>query len=142
MPILPVQYTPRPFVRSPRFAELLLRQGEQHADAIRRGGEISGQMWSNLGHQIGAGIHNYAQERQQAPIRAQEAEAARLKLDRERMLTKQDERLMALFSGEQMPDPKAIVSIVGPERGLRIAQGLAALQTDPKGDFDASQKIL
>ena len=137
MPILPVAYQPRPYVRSPRFAELLLRSGEQQAENIRRQGDISAQLWSGLGQNIAGGINQYAQERQQAPIRAQEAEAARLKLDRERNLAKQDERLMQLFSGDTPPEPNAIIGIVGPERGLRIAQGLTAfheLQSGPVKD--------
>lgn len=50
--------------------------------------------------------------------------------------------LRQLFSGESLPDPRAIYGIVGPERGAKIVQGLSALQTGPRGEFEATQKVL
>jgi len=43
-------------------------------------------------------------------------------------LSRNDAALARLFEGDTLPDVKAIVRVVGPDRGAKIAQGLAALQ--------------
>lgn len=84
MPITPLTREPLPYVRGGNLGELLQLQGRNAAQAELRRGDIQAEMWSRLGQQIAGGINSYAKERQEAPIRAQEAEARRIGLENAR----------------------------------------------------------
>lgn len=84
MPALPVSYTPRPYVRGGSIGELLRLSGRNSAEAELRAGEIQARMWSDLGQTIAGSINSYAKERQDAPIRAQEAEARTITIENAR----------------------------------------------------------
>jgi hypothetical protein len=58
------------------IADVIGRSGQQRADALRRQGEISGQMWSGLGQTIAGTIGQIAQQREQAPLDAAKLKAA------------------------------------------------------------------
>lgn len=75
MPITPVSYSPRPYVRNGTMGELLRLRGRNAADAELRQGEIQAQMWSNLGNTIAGTVQNIQKERQEAPRRALEDKA-------------------------------------------------------------------
>jgi len=75
MPITPQTYTPRPYARNNnRLSEFLLLQGRQEADALRRQGEISANMWGTLGQTIGGAVQQYGDDRAAAPDREQARE--------------------------------------------------------------------
>ena len=133
MPITPVSYSPRPYVRNGTMGDLLRLRGRNQADAELRAGEIQARMWSDLGQNIGNTITGIQRERQEAPIRAQEAESRALALQGQRQQVEQGERLnrqdtafMALLEQQPNPDPREVMSIYGPQRGMQIAQGLSA----------------
>lgn len=84
MPITPVSYTARPYVSSPTLGQLINLRGQHAAEAELRRGELAAQMWANLGQQLASGIQSYAKERQEAPIRKQEAEARTIGLENAR----------------------------------------------------------
>jgi hypothetical protein len=71
MPIRPVAYTPQPYVRNTATLGQLL--------GLRAA--TSGQMWADLGRTISGGLQQYATERREAPIRAQQDEIRRLQLE-------------------------------------------------------------
>lgn len=123
------------------MGELLRLRGRNQADAELRRGDLSAQMWSNLGNQIGNAITGYAQERQQAPIRAQDAEMRALQLReaqarvaQRETLSRQDQAFAQFLAsntntetGEFMlPDPRGAIAILGPDRGLKAFEGIKA----------------
>lgn len=57
------------------LADLMLRGGQQRADALRRSGEISGQMWQGVGNAVAGTLGALAKSREEAPIRALEEKA-------------------------------------------------------------------
>ena len=133
MPITPVSYSPRPYVRNGTMGDLLRLRGRNQADAELRAGEIQARMWSDLGQNIAGTMQGIQRERQEAPIRAQEAESRALALQGQRQQVEQGERLnrqdtafMALLEKQPNPDPREVMSIYGPQRGMQIAQGLSA----------------
>ena len=115
------------------MGELLRLRGRNAADAELRAGDIQARMWSDLGNTIAGTVQNIQKERQEAPIRAQEAESRALALQGQRQQVEQGERLsrqdtafMALLEQQPNPDPREVMSIYGPQRGMAIAQGLSA----------------
>lgn len=82
MPITPVNYAPRNYARGGSLGEILRLRGRDAADAELRSGEIQARLWSDLGQTIAGGINSYAKEKQEAPIRAQEAKARELNIQR------------------------------------------------------------
>lgn len=131
------------------IADILLEQGRRAGDMRRRQGEISANLFGNLANIAGQTGQTIMREREAAPMRAQEAEARTLELDNARdarassqRAAQEEQALRDLFSGDQMPEPQAIVSVVGPERGLKIVNGLSALRPDPRKEFDDTQQVL
>lgn len=75
------RYDPLPYVRPAqqrnlRLSDLYLRQGENEAEAERRRGEISAQLWGNVGQIVGQTGAAIAQAPQQAKERASKEAAA------------------------------------------------------------------
>lgn len=80
----PTPYAPRERYTNPyagTLAELIGRSGQNQAEGIRRGGEISGQMYANLGNTISGTLGAMLKERQEAPIRKMQLDTAQLGLD-------------------------------------------------------------
>ena len=130
-------------------SEILLSQGQRGADAIRKMGDIRARMYGDLGNIASGAVQQYAQEKQQAPIREQEQRMRDLQLgglERDaagaEASARESAALRDLFSGDSEPDPKAIMAIVGPERGTKIVDGLAALQDTNLKRFKSQQEIL
>src|SRR3990167_2815054 len=144
MPPFQYQAPQSPYAMS--IAETLARRGDiraqqamMAAQARAQAQQASGQAWGGavqqIGQQVGTAVTGYAREREEAPIRAQARDARELELSNAReeqasraRASAQDRALMDLFSGEQMPDPQAIMRVVGPQRGAAIVQGMSALQ--------------
>lgn len=85
-----VNYTPRPYVRdryerNSTLAELMMRQGRNAADAELRRGEISGQMWANVGNTVANTVNNVMQAKQDEPRRRLLEENASLENEARRM---------------------------------------------------------
>jgi hypothetical protein len=118
------------------ISDILLAQGQRSAESRRRLGEISAGMWSNLGQQASGAIQQYVQHQQQEPIRKQEQEIRDLQLGKlkrddaaEAQEAEVESRRNAAFTdllSRGMPDPREVLTIYGPERGSKIAQGLQA----------------
>lgn len=133
----------------PSIAELLLAQGRQRADARRQEGAISAGMWTNLADIAARTGGQIADELRLAPARKQEAEIRGLQLDdlkaqqagRETAAT-ESAALRDLFSRETAPTQEEIYSVVGPERGVKIVEGLAALQDVELTRFKSQQEVV
>lgn len=63
----------QPYQRNSRLIDIALRGSEIEADAIRRQGENSAQMWGNVGNQIGSSLSQIANYQADAPKREREA---------------------------------------------------------------------
>lgn len=151
----PLEYVSLPYVRGGSIGELIRMRGRNAADAEMRRGEIAARMWSDLGQQIGAGIQGYAKEREMAPIRAREAEAAELDLqakrdaatERNRQTTQARAFEKSLMQWDGNPDALMEMSVrtYGPQRGPQeaasVLEGYEALRklqsgrsADARGD--------
>jgi len=84
MPPSPVPYAPLNYVRGQGIGELLRLKGQRAAEAELRRGDITSRLYENLGNQLSQSIMGYAKERQEAPIRKQEAEARTIGLQNAR----------------------------------------------------------
>jgi hypothetical protein len=86
MPSYTTPYVRRAYDTAPtmRIADFIRQAGTDAAEAQRRGGEISGQMWGTLGQQIGSTATGILQERQDAPRRAMQDDASRIGLENAR----------------------------------------------------------
>jgi len=144
MPIQSVGYVTRPYASTDgRIGDLLRRRGDTTAQAILRGGEIQAQMWGRLGQMAQGAVNDYVTEKREAPIRRDEARMRGLRMqaaEREAAeparMAAQDSAFMRLLSEspDGNPDPRAVVSIYGPQKGLTIAQGLHAFGELQRGD--------
>lgn len=109
MPARSVPYTPRPYVRDNSLGSLLQLQGRNRAESERERGAISAQMWASLGQQIAQSIQSYTKDKQEAPIRAQEAEARTIGLENARAeqasarKATEDTSIMGSAMGSRMP---------------------------------------
>lgn len=129
----------------PSVAEIYLEQGRRMADAKRRQGESSANLAMNIGNQFGAAVQQIGQHYADAPRR----ELQTLQLDEARRgaagakaETEAEGRLRELFATTPTPDPKAIIGIVGPERGTKIVTGLLALQDTEMQRFKTQQEVI
>lgn len=149
MPIYSVPYVARPYASADgRIGDLLRRRGDTAAQALLRGGEIQAQMWSRLG-QIGQNaVNDYVTERREAPMRADAArlrslqlQEAERKAEEPKKLAAQDQAFMRLLSEapDGDPDPRAVIGIYGPQRGMDIAKGLYEFSALRKGKVESPQ---
>lgn len=150
MPITPVEYVRRPYVGSATLGQLVGLRGQHEADAIRQRGDIAATLWSNLGQQVQQALTNYAQQKERAPILEQERQTRELQnrerqqgLDEREQAKRQDSAFMALLEQQPNPDPKKVLAIYGPQRGLPILTGLKAFHATPDPqDLEAKAKVL
>jgi hypothetical protein len=131
------------------IAELILAKGQQSANARRRSGEISARMYSDLGNIAAGAVQSYAQEKAEAPRRAQDERIRKLQLEgAEADAAARDSEARAsaalrdLFARPEGPEPNEIIAVVGPERGTKIVQGLAALQDVKLQRFKTQQEVI
>lgn len=131
------------------IAELLLERGRQAGESRRRQGESSAKMWTSVGDIIANTTGQIAQERAQAPIRAQEAEARALQLEGLRSDAASREAdaqvsasLKELFSRPDGFSQEELFAKAGPERGMKIMDGFAALQDTKMQRFKTQQEIV
>jgi hypothetical protein len=118
-------------------------------EARARAAEIRGQHSAQLGRDLGQIAMGVGQQIGQIVTDGPRREMEQLQLQNARdEKTARDTELKIsaalrqLFSGEQQPTPEAIMTVAGPERGLKIIQGLAALRADSTKQFDTTQKTL
>jgi hypothetical protein len=93
-----------------RISDLILETGRAKA----QGQAASGQIWGNTVQQLGSLASMLPGQVRE--YKAQEA------------AQQQESQLRALFDSKEPPTAEAIIGIVGPERGMKIAQGMTALQ--------------
>lgn len=119
------------------IGELLRAQQEAQAAAVQQQGQIAAQRWGQLGHTISGTIGDILQARQEAPIRAAQAAEQRIKIQNaqaqlaehqatvqaQQQATVQQKALQEYFAtlpeGAD-PDPRKVVSIVGPQQGAKL----------------------
>lgn len=118
-----------------RIADLIRASGQNQAESERRSGEIAANRAMQLGQLVSGGVQSYMQERAEAPRRAQEAELRDIQIQGARTeqaaaerLGRQDSAFMALLEQQPDPDPKELMAIFGPQRGMQIAQGFVAFK--------------
>lgn len=137
MPPAAVQFVSRPYVGSGRLSDLVRQRGRDQAEAELRAGENQAQLWGNLASIISGTVNNIVQQRQQEPIRRQEAEMrdisiqnARADQDAQQQMSRQDTAFMGLLEmyPEGLLPPREVISIYGPQRGSQVLHGLAAIQ--------------
>jgi hypothetical protein len=130
MPPVTVPYAGRDYYRSPfvgGIASLIGQRADIQADATRRGGQLAGQTLANIGQTVAGGLEAYGQQR------TQQADAQKV--------AAKEAALREVLS-EYPPDPRKVLGVMGPVEGLKVLQGLKALEVDPAGDYDKSQKVL
>lgn len=126
-------------------SDLLLAQGRSRADAMRRQGEISANKYAQLAGIAGQTIQGIAQHQADAPRRELEsmqldqARGSKAAAERE---AQEESGLRQLFATSEHPDPKAIMAIVGPERGTKIVTALSALSDTNMQRFKSQQEIV
>lgn len=113
-----------PFVRrayepGDNLGQLLQLRGAQQAQAELRRGDTSAQLWANLGNTIGNTIQGVAQAHEAQQVRKQAQ-------DEKDQLNRQDTAFMGLLQKQPNPDPREIIAIYGPQRGMAIASGFHA----------------
>lgn len=126
---MPIPYIP--YDTNSTIAEMILRAGQQNAEATR-------QQWGTLANTVGAlgQIPEQIAQRKQLEARTQleqmhaenfrtEAAARQAALQKQQM---EDARLSDYLGKAEQPDPKVLMSIVGPERAIKIADGLNSFQ--------------
>lgn len=106
-----------------RIADLILARGS----ALAQGQADSGAIWGNA-------IQNLGQTFAQVPGQIQAGREA----DRARQAAAEQESNLSRILMSPNPDPRDILSVAGPERGLKIVQGLQAFgELQSKGVKDA-----
>jgi len=133
--------------------QILLRRGE----AEQRAELDKGNAWAGMAQQLGqipaqviAHREQQADQQQRRELQQQQIagnkalEAQRVKdvADKEE-LTKQDAALRSYFAdlGDKDPDLKKVSAIVGPERGVKIADGMINFRKLQRGDYDNVQTV-
>lgn len=131
--------------------QILLRRGEAQA----RAATDTGNAWAGMAQQLGQIPGQVLQMRdaqqrrdlQQQQIAQQVASGKALEAERtqqvadKQALTKQDAALRDYFAnlGDADPDPKAVSGIVGPDRGVKIAEGMIAFRGLQRGEYADKQ---
>lgn len=139
MPIRPVDFVRQPYVPDRRTLGQLLGLQAQ----------TSGQMWSDLGNTIAGGLRQYAQERQQAPIRAQEQrirdlqeQAAVAEADARKGITAQEEALQRMLATTPNPTLKDFVPIYGGGAPAKYEAWFKATQAPITAKAEADERTV
>lgn len=82
-------------------AELIMEQGRRRAEDRLRRGDTSARMWTSLADILGSSVNRYAQEQQDAPVRAQQQELRDLQLNEARAGAAAREQATAKEAGFQ-----------------------------------------
>lgn len=125
----------------------------QIGEARAREAANKGQIWGGALANIGDFVAQYPQRKAQMAEMADRAEQTKLAREQAQRQAKKeqdeaeaDAKLRDLFASGQPPSISQIITAVGPERGVRIATGLKALQAtatvDPREDFEKTQKVM
>jgi hypothetical protein len=128
---------------APQIARLLMEQGQTAAQQQADRGRIWGGAVQGIGQQVSRRLSDLMREKQEAPIRAQQAESRDLTL---RGLRRDDaaaarevEQAEAL---KRAQSPEEIMQILGPERGPKVLQGFAALKEQNQKSFASTQQLI
>jgi hypothetical protein len=101
-----------------RISDIILRQGENAADAAHRSGQIWGGAVQGLGRTAAGAVEEYG---------ARKAEARQAE-----DLSRRDQAAIAVMSNPDA-DPLEFVKIYGPREGIKIAEGFAAFKKIGQG---------
>lgn len=122
-------------------SEILLEQGRSRANARRQQGNLQAGMWTNLADVVSGTLTHINREREEAPIRAQNAQIRQAQIDSITSEQQSSERLRALFSREQPPTQEELIAAAGPERGMALAKELKSLEVDPMANEERMLRI-
>jgi len=140
--------------RASEYANSVSSLYAQIGEARAREASNKGAIWGGTLANIGDFVAQYPQRKAQMEEIKNRAEANQLERERAARLTEKerkeaeaDQKLSELFASGQPPTISQIITAVGPERGVRIATGLKALQesaaiVDPRADFEKTQKVM
>lgn len=124
-----------------RLASLMTRSGDVRAAGVRDaaqatayGQQARGAAWGQAVQQLGQIPGQVVQAQQAEQDRARALAAEDRQIAATERLTRQDTAFMALLEQQASPDPKEVMAIYGPQRGMQIAQGLSAF-----GELQAGQ---
>jgi hypothetical protein len=139
-----------PYANS-RIVDLIMHQGDVAANAQLLAGNAWARGLEGAGNAVSGALQTAQQQKLQEPLRQleiaksqrqldlgrlEETKAAALQAEKEKS-DRQDAQFMDLLGRSQgMPDPKAIMGIYGPQKGLEIAKGFKAFSdmSTKKGD--------
>lgn len=124
-------------------ARALREAGAAQARAAEIGGQATAGAINSIGNIISGGIQQYQQHQADAPRREMEALQLQGVKDQQAAAQeaaetqkRQDAAFRDLLSRDEMPDPREILTIYGPERGSKIAQGLESFAKISQGQVD------
>jgi hypothetical protein len=152
-PFRAVPYAPKGYdPRGSRISDLLVRRGDAQASGFERQAESAlrgGDAWTRgivgAGQAAMGGLGEIARYQEQAPQR----ELQGLQLDEARGAAGAREaakhaeaELSRMFSSDSLPKPQDIIAVVGPERGLAIVKGIAALRDDNVKKFTDTSELI
>jgi hypothetical protein len=133
-------------------SQILMEQGRARAQAELARGQVWGQAVQQLGQVPGqvmalrqqqAALDQERQLREQQ-IRSNQAleEERRQQTAAGQQLTRQDAALRQYFAdlGDRDPDPRDIIRIAGPDKGIKIAEMSIAFRKLQRDDYHAGQK--
>jgi hypothetical protein len=139
-------------------SQILLRRGDAEARAALERGDIWAGLAQQLGQVPGQVVQGVRQERDDQQRRADQEQRRELQqqqiasnkaLEQDRLadvagkqeLTKQDAALRDYFAklGDADPDIKTVSAIVGPKRGVEIAEGMVAFRGLQRKEYDDKQ---
>jgi hypothetical protein len=144
-----VPYAPsRLYQPDSSIIDIIQQAANAKAQSQRAGGQIWGNTIGNLGQIASRTIRDIAEGKAMAAEQQRKAQLEAPKLAREARLgelniakgereladaemeAQRTEQLGALFSSEKPPSPNQILGLMGPERGLAIVKGMAAIEPD------------
>jgi hypothetical protein len=127
----------------PRISQPFVRDTFDPMPGARRMGDLLRYRAQNAGeYEMERGHYEEKPQREaQAKLLTLQTEEAQAASDARKALSKNDEALAALFDGGAMPDPKAIIRVVGPECGAKIITALGTIEDAARGDFTSEQVL-
>lgn len=125
------------------IADIILEQGRSRANARRQEGNLKAGMWTSLADIVGGTIGQIQKDREEAPIRAQEAELRGLQLDRARAGQRIAANFKHLLSLDQPPTEAQIMeaSADDPSQGIALIRELRSLEIDPMDQEEKKLRI-
>jgi hypothetical protein len=131
------------------MTDLVRWAAENNNQFARTSADASAQLGMNLANIASSTAGAIGQHYADAPKREAEAKLldlqtknAEAEVQGREAGTRQEGALRNLFSGEALPSPQQIYSVVGPERGTKIVEALGALERVGRQDYADNLEVL